>query len=485
MSTSFRVNAVIQGGGHAPGQRILIEEGSHSGATHLTAITGRNGVGKSRLLSDIAAVFEAISGSKPRSGVEATVEYQFGRSRCTATLNQGKVLAEVDGARVDPSRLPGPKRVAAVTTSAFDKFQIPRSQNGRTDPDPSSPYRYLGLKDSRGRISATAGLYRALDALFDSIASDEQHRSRVSEVFSDLGYEARIEVAYGWTSLGEGLVKSGADLDQVEYSAFSKHAQEEPDSWFGGERPDARQPLVRELAQAVELIGELSTGREGALVADFQNPGVARLDHLRAARLLRRADMIRTKRVTLTRSNTGQRLNIKDASSGEISLVTSMLGIASAIDDQSLILIDEPEISLHPEWQSGYVNRLLASFDRYKECHFLVATHSPLIIAGLPELYSNIVSLEREIDDDFAGGRSLDEALVRVFGVAGPDNLFVKQSLVRALRMASDGSYRNPEFSKLMNALKTWSSATDAAPGVLAVIADLEATVARASRASR
>ncbi|MBY8186655.1 ATP-binding protein [Vibrio fluvialis] len=34
------------------------------------------------------------------------------------------------------------------------------------------------------------------------------------------------------------------------------------------------------------------------------------------------------------------------------------LGIISSIDDDALILIDEPEISLHPSWQQKFVEIL-------------------------------------------------------------------------------------------------------------------------------
>lgn len=46
---------------------------------------------------------------------------------------------------------------------------------------------------------------------------------------------------------------------------------------------------------------------------------------------------------------------LTDASSGELSLIFNLLSIAGEIENDSLILIDEPEISLHPEWQSHFL----------------------------------------------------------------------------------------------------------------------------------
>lgn len=479
MTDMFRIVSVTdQPVGHRS-SFTRISEGTATVANHVTAVTGRNGVGKSRMLSNIAAVFEAVSGAQPRPRISTTVEYMIGRTLCSARLANGRIRTLIGGIEVEPSSMPRPKRVAAVTASAFDKFHLPRGPQGHLTVPLDGDYRYLGLKDVKGRISATAGVYRALDQLFDSVASDQGHRSRVGEVFRDLGYEPRVEVKYDWTSRGGGLVKAGTEVGQSEYGAFmdSGGASE---SWVDAFNAERREILVRELAQAVELMGELGTGRSSRLLADFQNPTLARRDHLQAAQLLRRADMIRIVSVSLTRLGSWDQVELKDASSGELGLVTAMLGIASAIDDGSLILIDEPEISFHPDWQSRYVERLTRVFGGFSGCHFVIATHSPLVVAGLGEQDSNVISLESNIEVNDLEGKSVDEALVRAFGVAGPDNLYVKQSLVRALRMASDGTYVTPEFSSLISILQSASRATDIDPAVRMVIDDLEATVAKA-----
>ncbi|MWT62345.1 AAA family ATPase, partial [Escherichia coli] len=75
--------------------------------------------------------------------------------------------------------------------------------------------------------------------------------------------------------------------------------------------------------------------------------------------------------------------SINDASSGQQCMLLNILGIASSIEDNALILIDEPEISLHPEWQENYIQLLIDSFTHVKGCHFIIATHSPQIVAKL------------------------------------------------------------------------------------------------------
>ncbi|UZE07033.1 ATP-binding protein [Pseudomonas corrugata] len=77
----------------------------------------------------------------------------------------------------------------------------------------------------------------------------------------------------------------------------------------------------------------------------------------------------------------GSRVPLAHASSGELSLITSMLFILSEMEGSNLLLIDEPENSLHPKWQREYI-RTLYSLLSYHEIEIVVATHSPLIVAG-------------------------------------------------------------------------------------------------------
>lgn len=74
-------------------------------------------------------------------------------------------------------------------------------------------------------------------------------------------------------------------------------------------------------------------------------------------------------------------------SSGEQHILLMLLRILSALETGSVVLVDEPELSLHVEWQQ----RLPAAFstlcDRYN-ASFVVATHSPVLIAAVDHHHS-------------------------------------------------------------------------------------------------
>ena len=65
-------------------------------------------------------------------------------------------------------------------------------------------------------------------------------------------------------------------------------------------------------------------------------------------------------------------------SSGQMRLLSMMSRICDFNDQEgATILIDEPELSLHIDWQTKLVSKLTRALP---ECNFLIATHSPSII---------------------------------------------------------------------------------------------------------
>jgi len=63
--------------------------------------------------------------------------------------------------------------------------------------------------------------------------------------------------------------------------------------------------------------------------------------------------------------------------------------------NQALILIDEPETSLHPKWQKKYVQYLSDVF-KGLDIQFIIATHSPYILQGLVDGKSVCLKIDRD-----------------------------------------------------------------------------------------
>jgi ABC-type multidrug transport system ATPase subunit len=93
-------------------------------------------------------------------------------------------------------------------------------------------------------------------------------------------------------------------------------------------------------------------------------------------------------------------------SSGEKSLFSEIIILNKEIKDflnnnqenKSLVLIlDEPETTLHPQWQKNYINEILTLLKIYEKekilFHIIITSHSPFILSDLPK--ENIIFLEK------------------------------------------------------------------------------------------
>lgn len=90
----------------------------------------------------------------------------------------------------------------------------------------------------------------------------------------------------------------------------------------------------------------------------------------------------------------GERLPLKCLSSGEKNDFIMFYNLIFNSWDKSLVLIDEPEISLHIEWQEEYLDCLL-EICKVNGLQAIVATHSPNIVNGHFELFA-----ERGLQDE-------------------------------------------------------------------------------------
>jgi predicted ATP-binding protein involved in virulence len=91
------------------------------------------------------------------------------------------------------------------------------------------------------------------------------------------------------------------------------------------------------------------------------------------------------------KNSAGKVFNIKNLSSGEKQLFVRAMALRMLNANNSIILIDEPEISLHPRWQQRIVN----VYQKIgKNNQLIIATHSPHVVASVPK--ESVKLLKRE-----------------------------------------------------------------------------------------
>ena len=86
------------------------------------------------------------------------------------------------------------------------------------------------------------------------------------------------------------------------------------------------------------------------------------------------------KREGITLSSKGMEIDLDSLSSGEKHDFIMFFNLLFNCQDGGLVLIDEPEISLHIQWQETYLDRLIA-ICKMNDLQAIVATHSPNIVS--------------------------------------------------------------------------------------------------------
>lgn len=491
--TSFRIESVITNAPRTQSSKLtsnplsglvlnFLPPNSYDEGNSFTLILGKNAVGKSQLLSDIAEAFCIGAGeftSRRRSSLDISMStIKFGKR---AKISWGSNESRVDRSGTSASI---PNRVIASATTPFDKFRLSRDvirervpYRGEDERKESQYYFYSGLRDSNGRTNFRAAILRTIRGIFLDAPWNPQRLEKMRLVFDFLGLKPAVSVNYSVGSMSwahnvrdlvfseQGLDKltSGDQLD-LNSRRLRNFLQENPENEF-------------RLRRALEMMPEQSEHRSIHQFEIEVGRSAGDTVFLDGLFLLKDLRILSFREVNLQRVNGGYPMDILEASSGEISIIAGILGISSGIQDGSLILIDEPEISLHPEWQDRYLDLLRETFSAFRGCHFVIATHSPIILSGAREEDTTILNISHVLkginSDDYRRMRSFDEIVATQFGIADDDNLFVKQEVMKAANAIARGEIRAPDFERRVKQLSELEGSLDSGSKLAKVIREI------------
>jgi predicted ATPase len=85
--------------------------------------------------------------------------------------------------------------------------------------------------------------------------------------------------------------------------------------------------------------------------------------------------------VQLFTERNNKKLSYSELSSGEQNRIATALKIIANAENNTLVLIDEPEISLHLRWQMDFHSFITEIMSEHENYHVLIATHSPVIVS--------------------------------------------------------------------------------------------------------
>lgn len=112
------------------------------------------------------------------------------------------------------------------------------------------------------------------------------------------------------------------------------------------------------------------------------------------------SDLIQEVRVKVKKVNVNGKITFKELSEGEQQLLTVLGLLRFTKEDESLILLDEPDTHLNPLWKWKYMNLLEEYSGKDDTSQILMTTHDPLVIGGLTKEEIRIFYSKKALDKD-------------------------------------------------------------------------------------
>lgn len=314
--------------------------------------------------------------------------------------------------------------VAAVSMSLNDKF--PRNTKRR-------PYSFMGIKQGRSVYT---------QAIEHAIAGCNRNESPVQintllNILKYAGYKEKIgfkvqkfdwdfERIFDSSSVLESTPKKTMEKIYSLCLAYRRIHNEDDDEnihWITSYSKFGSQSVL----DSEFRYGEVFTGEVLSELLNYKS-------------YLRKLKTIKNIKVFFEKQDNDKLFSISDMSSGELTLISTAFFLSLSLEEGAVLLIDEPENSLHPEWQLSYLSRLKDLFPYTSfQCH--IATHSPLIISGAQKEEGTYIYRfnGRDFEKIRADSKNIEDALIDQFGIITPKNNALSERCIDLLNSVIDG----------------------------------------------
>jgi ABC-type cobalamin/Fe3+-siderophores transport system ATPase subunit len=341
-------------------------------------IIGNNGTGKSNLVEALVQIFISLYYGS-RVSFSYNIEYQcHGKYVRIDNGQNASPIIKVDGFPVGNTR--------------FKKWI---AQPGRMAPFPDLIFCYYS-----GTCERTKNFLRKYNRTYTTAIKKSTVNLDRLFVFSDLT-QAKWSLmglfAHRHRDLLGRLSVDDFRLFLITVTAPETYSEEKDDPSFWGTEGAIRDFLADLDNAAVESNQTSSTNsasKKRTRVYLLQREGIEKIGVALEKRgtnfqsmmhALAGRKMISDIKFLVTNSRSGAAYEIDDLSEGEKQLLTVVGGLKVYSQAESLVLLDEPDTHLNPNWSWEYESLLKSSLseEQRKRSTILIATHDPILISGM------------------------------------------------------------------------------------------------------
>lgn len=362
---------------------------------------------ESRAGMNWVTVFIAENGGRKSFLLRLLTEAALGRRRYTPSRGTHVYLPPLDQC---------PKRVIAISGTPLDRFPRTGTRDLKTKRRAESyedDFIYLGQRASNG-MSGVAQSERSLVGSLISNRYRLRDRAReLEKVFLHLGLRPYVSVRLRLSDRFSGGIEF-ASKEIFELQKFFELSN--TDSSEADELQRAfnsfRQPAT--FAKVDEVLEKLKTPL--SLITITPDRTYPRRGTLSVAmwELLMRVGAVEVDGTVFQRTGAAAATVAgEQLSSGQWNWLGSFGALVAELRNATLILVDEPENSLHPSWQRAFMPELQNLLRGVENCQVVVATHSPLIASSVSPEWGNIRTLRKASRE---GALVRSDALKTAFG---------------------------------------------------------------------
>jgi predicted ATPase len=420
---------------------VFTDEHKHIRSLPLSSIViGENGSGKSYLLSQIADFFRFIQKiknkeRKPYFKYENTsARYLLGSNSYFIKKEKNKIIFLKNDNCVDIDDVILPTKIIAMSFMVNDKFSFSR-------PGEDSFYDYRGVR-ATSNASYTSTIKRMIANSLISLIDNKDKINVVKETLHFLGMSEKLSISYNLNR--KTLFKNPLPLKTITKKINAiiqrKRYVNENELYNIEQKPDI---ILEDILSLKKTCKE----RNGKIYITFNlNDYKSIIDTSLFQSLLRleRLEFISLPDIEFYKKDN---FSFEETSSGEKNIIFTILNLIACIEDNSLLLVDEPELSLHPTWQMKYINFIKKSINSYLNCHLIFASHSHFMISDLEPSSSSLLSI-----NEFEGKRvcehiahstyawSVENILYKVFHLRTVRNTQIETDLYELSSLISQKS---------------------------------------------
>jgi predicted ATPase len=451
----------------------LVDKGELNNLEYISLIIGQNGTGKSQLLDATASFLNNLYRYKDniesfKSDIQYGIEIDIFFNDEIYTLKYDEKLTFSHNGIISVSDILHDNLIVNVYTFN-DKYPFIDLENF---------YNYCGLRTTSNSIFVNVPIEECFLNL-TSILKNELKRSITNDIFKELNLKRKISVNYilksnrilndsKFISIKNDYIETSV-ISQFQIEIFKKLILE---NLSKGRLKNYKVNRFIDNNEEVEKVLNFLYSKEklekNNTLQFFWENNIGEVElsenilffaNIDIYMILREIGLFQFDTFNVFRN---EYFDFNNVSSGEFHFLSLFSSILSNIKENSLIIIDEPEISLHPNWQNKLLNILSPIFISFPKAQVIVASHSHLMVSSLRKSKSSLISMKnienqiqiKNLDTINTFGWSAEQILFDVFGMVTDRNYYLSINIQTIIDEMTSVKPDKIKIEKLKNELR-------------------------------